>query len=59
MQNEKPIEELGLSTSSVTILKGKGVNDYGTLCCVTLGDLKAWGLEIEQIGEVVTMIKDG
>jgi len=57
IDDSSKVEELGLPADVVEVLKGKKIHDYGTLCCVTLGQLKEWGLEPQQIGKITDVIR--
>lgn len=52
-----PLNELGLPDNITSLLVERGVKNYGELCCVTLGDLKKWGLESEDVEKVIAMAK--
>ena len=56
-QDQTPVTDLNLPERVVQILQAHDVKHYGTLCCVTLGDLQKWGLEKTEIGQVVDAIK--
>ena len=56
--DETPISELGLSETQVANLFERGIRDYGTLCCTTLGDLKSYGFTPDEIGNITNLVKE-
>lgn len=56
-QDQTPVTELDLPPKTVEVLQSHEVKDYGTLCCVTLGQLKEWGLEPSDINKVINTAK--
>ena len=55
---KRPVEHLGLNTATVKILKSKGINDYDSLCDEEPDTLKEWGLDTDQIAEIINLTKD-
>ena len=56
-EDKTPITELNLPPKAVEVLQSHKVKDYGGLCCITLGQLKEWGLEPPDINKVVNAAK--
>ena len=57
-QDQTPVTDMNLPPRTVEVLQAHDVLHYGTLCCVTLGQLEEWGLEKSEIGLVVNAIKN-
>ncbi|MBP9757244.1 MAG: hypothetical protein KBD06_01455 [Candidatus Pacebacteria bacterium] len=53
-QDQTPVAELKLDPQIIEVLQAHGIHHYGSLCCVTLGELKQWGLEQAAINQVVS-----
>ena len=52
-----PVESLGLSPELATLLKSKGVKNFDDLCCVTMGDLETWGIDKENIPQILALAR--
>lgn len=57
-QDQTLVSEMNLPEKTVEVLQSHDVLHYGTLCCVTLGQLQEWGLSKSDIGPVVNAIKN-
>ncbi len=51
------ISDLGLSSEIQTLFQQKQIDTLDILACVTLGQLKEWGLSPLQISSVINMLK--
>lgn len=54
---EIPIETLELPSDVVSVLKSHNIDNYGTLCCVTLGTLKSWGLTSQHLDAIFAVVR--
>ena len=53
-----PVGELGLPAEIVEVLERNGVKDFDRLCMRSLGELKTWGLEGNQLATVQAKVRE-